>query len=87
MNKHAPRKEKWIRGNTKPHVNKQLRSAAMKRSRLKNKANKTKSRDDIINYKKQRNLVVKLNKKLQIEFFNKYDPNKQEKPFWVNCKP
>ena len=32
----------------------------MKKSRLNSKANKTKSRDEIINYKKQRNLVVKL---------------------------
>ena len=46
----------------------------MIRSRLKNKANKTKSRDDIINYKKQRNEVVKLNKKLKFEYFG------------VNCK-
>ena len=42
--------------NTKPHLNKNLRSANMKRSRLKNKANKTKSYDEIINYKKQTNL-------------------------------
>ena len=34
----------------------------MKRSQLKNKANKTKSEDDLIKYKKQRYLVVKLNK-------------------------
>ena len=35
----------------------------MKRSQLKNKANKTKSEDDLIKCKKQqRNLVVKLNK-------------------------
>ena len=64
----------------------------MKRSRLKNKAKskskaKTKSRDGIFNYKKQRNLVVKLNKKSKFEYFNKYDPNKQGKPFLVNWKP
>ena len=43
--------------------------------------------DDIINYKKQRNLVVKLKNKSKFEYFNKHDPNKQAKPFWVNCKP
>ena len=63
LDKHTPRKKIWIQGNTKLHVNKKLRSAIMKRSRLKNKRDKTKSREDIINYKKQRNLVVKLNKK------------------------
>ena len=45
----------------KPHVNKDLRSAIMKRSRLKNEANKAKSLDDIISYKKKRNLIVNLN--------------------------
>ena len=58
----------------------------MKRPRLKNKTYKSKSQSDILNYKKQRNLVVKFNKKSKFEYFNKYDPNKQAKPFWVNCK-
>ena len=62
LNKHAPKKKKWIRGNNKPHVNKALRQAIMKRSRLKNKANKTKDPSDIKNYKKQRNYVGNLNK-------------------------
>ena len=47
----------------------------------------TKSRDEIINYKKRRNLVVKLNKNSKFQYFNKYDPNKPVKPFCVNCKP
>ena len=41
LNKHAPKNKRWIWGNNKPHVNKALRQAIMKRSRLKNKANKT----------------------------------------------
>ena len=48
----------------------------MNRSKFKNKTNKTKSHNSI-NYKKQSNLVFKLNKKSKIEYFNKYDPNKQ----------
>ena len=47
-------------GNQKPHINKILRNAVMKRSQLKNKASKTKSVDDLIKCKKQRNLVVNL---------------------------
>ena len=35
----------------------------MKRSKLKNKTNKTKNQSDIKNYKKHRNYVVQLNKK------------------------
>ena len=87
LNKHVQQKKKWIQGNTKSHVNKKLRSAIMKKSRLKIMPNKTKSRNDIINYKKQRNLVVKLNNISKFEYFNIYDPNKQAKHFWVNCKP
>ena len=47
FNKHAPKKKKWIRGNNKPHVNKVLYQAIMKRSRLKNKATKIKDPTDI----------------------------------------
>ena len=53
----------------------------MKRSRLKNMANKIKDPADIRNNKKQGNDVVNLN-----EYFSKYESN-DNKPFWVNCKP
>ena len=39
LDKYATKKKKWLRGNNKPHVNKMLRKAIMKRSKLKNKAN------------------------------------------------
>ena len=52
LNKHAPKKKKVLRGNEKPHMNKNLRRAIMKRSKLKNKANKTKHPLDIMYYKK-----------------------------------
>ena len=86
LNKHAPKKRKWVRGNHKPHINKELRKAIMKRSRLKNKANKTKKPTDIRNFKKQRNYVVNMNKQAKIEYFNSYN-SADSKPFWINCKP
>ena len=52
LNKHAPKKKKWIKENSKPHVNKALRQAIVKRSRLKNNANKAKDPIGIKNYKK-----------------------------------
>ena len=58
----------------------------MKRSKLKNKANKTTDPTDIRNYKKQRNYVVNLSKEAKLEYFSKYESN-NSKPFWVNCKP
>ena len=68
LNKHAPKKTKLFRGNQKPHVNKVLRSAIIKRSRLKNEVNKTRKALDIFNYKKQRNLVVKINNECKTEY-------------------
>ena len=62
LNKHAPKKTKSFRDNHKLHINKELRKAIMKRSRLKNKVKKTKKAIDIGNFKKQCNYVVNLNK-------------------------
>ena len=53
LDKHAPKKKKWLRGNNRPHVAKPLSQAIAKQSKLKNKANKTKLLTDIRNYKKQ----------------------------------
>ena len=86
MNKHAPRKRKWVRGNHKPHINKELRKTIMKRSRLKSKANKTKKSIDTSSFKKQHNYLVNLNKQAKFEYFSSYNST-DSKPFWVNCKP
>ena len=72
LNMHAPKKVKILRGNHKPHFNKSLRKAIMKRSRLKNKANRSKDPVDIANYKRQRNLVVFLNSHAKSKYFNEY---------------
>ena len=42
----------------------------MKRSKLKNKANRSKLQDDIAKQKKQRNLVVKLNTDSKLHYFD-----------------
>ena len=65
LDKQAPKKKKWLRGNNKSHITKPLRHAIMKRFKLKNKANKTKLLTDIRNYKKQQNYVVNLNRNVQ----------------------
>ena len=86
LDKHAPKKKKWLRGNNKPNITKPLRQAIMKLSKLKYKVNRTKLLTDIRNYKKQRNYVVNLNKNAKFEYFSRCDC-KDGKPFWVNCKP
>ena len=53
----------------------------MKRSKLKNRDNKTKFLIDIKNVRKQRNYVVNLNKNAKSEYFSRYDC-KQGKPFF-----
>ena len=58
----------------------------MKRSRLKNIANKTKNPKDQANYRTQRNLVCNMNKKAR-EGNNSNDPSLQCKTFWKACKP
>ena len=77
LNTHAPKKVKILRGNDKPYYNKNLRKAIMKRSRSKNKAPV-----DIANYKKQRNLVVSLNRQAKSQI-----PKAKGFSFWDTCKP
>ena len=47
LNKHAPKKIKTFRGNHKPHINRTLCKAIMKRLQLKNKAHKTRNATDV----------------------------------------
>ena len=72
LNKDAPKKTKVFPGNHKPYINKTLRKAIMKRSQLKNKADKTKDPKDISKYKKQWNYVVKLNNQSKQEHFDRF---------------
>ena len=67
-------------------MNKQLRKAIMKRSALKNKANKSKSVLDYQAYKKQRNYVVNLNKKCKKAFFATMSNDSHKKSMWNLCK-
>ena len=48
----------------------------MKRSTLKNKANRTKLQDDIAKYQKQRNLVVKLHRDSKLRYFDNLETSK-----------
>ena len=52
---HAPRKTQILRGNQKPHIDKNLREAIIKRLDWKSKANRIKRPKDISDYKKRRN--------------------------------
>ena len=58
-----------------------MRKAIMKRSQLKNKANKTNKPKDILKYKKQHNYVVKLNNQPKQGHFDSLNPFLNSKPF------
>ena len=86
LHAHTPRKTKVLRGNNKLHVNKNLRKAIMKRPAHKQKASRTKQLD-ITKYKKQRNLVVKLNRETKLLYLNNFETSTSLKPSWDKCKP
>ena len=79
FNKHASKKTNILRVNHKPHFSKTLRLAIMKHSRLKNRGNKTQLPSDRQNYKKQRNLVTKLNKQFKKKYFDNIEDNTDSK--------
>ena len=83
LNQQAPKKPQVFRGNQKPHLNESLRAAIMKRSRLKNKANKSQLPGDLSKYKRQ----YKLNKKYTKEYFENLNVATNLKLFWNKCKP
>ncbi len=89
LDKHAPKKQKVLRANNKPYMNKDLSKAIKTRSRLKKIADKTQKEADIKKYKSQRNLVVKMNRKLKRDFYKSVDPKKinTDTKFWKMVKP
>ena len=89
LDKHAPYKTKFVRGNNKPFINKKLRNAIATRSRLRNIAKKTNKPADILNYKRHRNYVKNMNFKIKRDYYQTLNPKKLEmnKRFWKTFKP
>ena len=87
LDEFAPLETKVLRANNKPHMSKELRKAMMKRTRLSNIANRTKSPGDMANYQKQRNLVVNLSRKCRKSIFNSTKSTSGSKGFWNFYKP
>ena len=89
LNSFAPMKSVSIRGNNKPHTSKKLRSAIVKRARLRNPANSSRKDVDIQKHKLQRNVVVSINREAKGDLYRNLDPKKvrNEKGFWRTFKP
>ena len=70
LESYAPMKEKYIRHNQAPFMNKSVRTAIMVRIQLLNKFRKENSSINELTYKRQRNFCTKLIKKTKKNFYN-----------------
>ena len=89
VNKHAPLKEKIVRGNNAPFMMKELRKATLNRSRLKKKYQDWPSRENFKNWKKQKNkcnIVCRRAKKDHFKNITGSNLNSNNK-FWQFVKP
>ena len=89
INKHAPLKEKIVRGNNAPFMTKEFRKSIMNRSRLKKKYQDWPSRENFKNWKQQKNKCHKLCRKAKKDHFkNITESNLNSKSkFWQFVKP
>ena len=89
LNRHAPQKQKYVRRNNKPFINKTLSQAIMQRTKLRDKFLKDPTGHNKISYTKQRNWCVSLLRKEKKGYFanlNEKDIIDNEK-FWQTVKP
>ena len=93
INKHAPLKRKYIRGNHAKYMDKELSQAIIKRSKLWNDYLKHRSEENRLAYKKQQIFCVTLLRKKKADYFNNLDLNlvrvnkmfrKTISPYFVN---
>ena len=89
MNKHAPRKKEFVRGNQMPFMKKDFSKEIMKRSRLCNRFLKYKSLENRMLYTQQRNYYVSLLRKNKIRYCANLNKTKilDNKQFWKVVKP
>ena len=89
LNVHAPKKQRIVRGNNQPFMNKTLSKAFMHRSKLKNQYNKNPTELNKSKYKVQRNFCVTLLAKEKRKYYNNLDLKifEDNKKFWKHIKP
>ena len=89
VNRHAPLKTKTIGGIQSPFMNKELSSAIMHRSKLRNVYNKTKSTEAWEAFKKQRNTCVSIKCKNIRNHFSRLTESNflGSRDFWGAIKP
>ena len=69
LNYHAPLKQKSVRGNHTPFMNRELSKAIMTKSKVKNSYVKWPSRENFVAHKKAKNSCNSLTRKAKRKFF------------------
>ena len=89
LDKHALLKSKVLRGNHAPFIAKELSKFIMIRSRLKNKFNQHRTKENCNAYKIQRNNCVQLREKAMKSYFeqNTKSVDVSNKLFWKTIRP
>ena len=89
IDEHAPLKNKFVRGNQAPFLNREFQKAIYTRTRLKNKYWREPSRENKLAYKKQRHLCISRRRKSITNYLNKFTDKGLEtsKSIWKFIKP
>ena len=89
LNHHAPAKQKFVRGNHLPFMNKTLSKAIMHRTRFCKKYLWNKTDENKRKYTKQQNYCVSLLRKSKKEYYSNLDVKNitDNKTFWKTVKP
>ena len=89
VDKHAPLKKKFLRGNNAPFINRNLKKAIYVRTNLKKKFIKNPTNENKARFKKHRNKCVSLRKKAIRDHFKKATSKglMSNKDFWNLVKP
>ena len=89
LNKIAPLKQKYVRANNSPFMNKTILKAIIKRTRLRNRFLKDMSDSNRVAYNTQRNYCVSLIRKAKKSYYSNLDHKKivDNKTFWKTIKP
>ena len=88
LNYHTRCKQKYVRGNHLPFMNKILSKEIMKRTRLRNKFLKDRNKENKSKYSKQRNYCVSLIRKMKKDYYSNLDVKEvtDNKTFWKTIK-
>ena len=89
VDRHAPMKKKTVRGNNKPFMNLELGNAIKTKSRIRNKYNKWRSRENYIAWQNIKKKCKYLAKKAEKEYFENILSKGiiTNKEFWKKIKP